>query len=276
MPHLTQPTAFPGWSDLLPPGPGQPHILLLLDFDGTLSEIVEHPESAVLRPGNADLLESLNRKPGSTVGVISGRSLDDVRQRVGVPGLVYGGNHGLEICGPHLQYLHPHAAAAIAHFAELAALLDASLAEIPGAHVENKTLTLTVHYRQTPAEHHAQVGAIVNDIAEPAIAAGRVRLAAAKAAIELRPSIDWNKGRALELIRSRLAPDAFPIYIGDDVTDEDAFAAAQAVGGCGIFVGPPGSPTHARYRLDSPAAVSAALAELASQNPLSLDGRGLG
>ena len=244
---------------------GQPSVLLLLDFDGTLSDIAPRPEDATLRPGNADLLESLNRKPGSTVGILSGRSLDDVRRRVSVPGLVYGGNHGLEIAGPHLQYRHPHAAAAIAQFAELAALLDASLAAIPGARVENKTLTLTVHYRQTPAEHHAQVGAIVDDVARPAIAAGRVRLAAAKAAIELRPSIDWNKGRALELIRSRLAPDAFPIYIGDDATDEDAFAAAQAAGGCAVFVGPAGSPTRARYRLDSPAAVTDALAELASE-----------
>lgn len=243
---------------------GQPSVLLLLDFDGTLSEIVEHPESAALRPGNADLLESLSRKPGSTVGILSGRSLEDVRRRVGVPGLVYGGNHGLEIAGPHLQYRHPHAADAIAHFAELAALLNAPLAKIPGARVENKTLTLTVHYRQTPAEDHARVGAIVNDVAESAIAAGRVRLAAAKSAIELRPSIDWNKGRALELIRSRLAPDAFPIYVGDDATDEDAFAAAQAAGGCAVFVGPAGSPTRARYRLDSPAAVTDALADLAS------------
>ena len=254
---------------------GQPSVLLLLDFDGTLSDIAPRPEDATLRPGNADLLESLNRKPGFTVGVISGRSLENVRQRVSVPGLVYGGNHGLEIDGPRLQYLHPNAAAAIAHFAELTALLNASLAEIPGAHVENKTLTLTVHYRQTPAEHHARVASIVDDAARPAIAAGRIRLADAKAAIELRPAIDWNKGRALELIRSRLAPNAFPIYIGDDATDEDAFAAAQTAGGCGIFVGPADSPTRARYRLDSPAAVTNALADLASENPLSLDGRGL-
>lgn len=264
MPDLTQPTAFPGWSDLISPGPCQPPVLLLLDFDGTLSEIAPCPEAATLCPGNADLLESLNRKPGFTVGVISGRSLENVRQRVGVPGLVYGGNHGLEIAGPHLQYRHTHADSAIAQFAELVALLDTSLAEIPGAHVEDKTLTLTVHYRQTPAEYHARVGAIVDDVAEPAITAGQVRLATAKAAIELRPSIDWNKGRALELIRSRLAPNAFPIYIGDDATDEDAFAAAQAVGGCGIFVGPAGSPTRAGCRLDSPAAVTNALANLAS------------
>ena len=274
MPDLTQPTAFPGWPDLLPRDADQSGILLLLDFDGTLSEIAARPEAATLRPGNADLLEVLDRKPGYTVGVISGRSLENVRQRVGVTGLVYGGNHGLEIYGPHLQYLHPRAAAAITHSAGLAALLDSSLAEIPGAHVENKTLTLTVHYRRTPAEYHARVRSIVDDAASPAIAAGQVRLATAKAAIEVRPSIDWNKGRALELIRSRLAPDAFPIYIGDDATDEDAFAAAQAAGGFGIFVGPAGSPTRAGYWLSSPAAVSDALASLASENPLSLDGKG--
>ena len=269
-----QPPAFLGWPDLLPTNAGQSGILLLLDFDGTLSEIAPLPEEATLRPGNADLLESLNRKSGYTVGVISGRSLENVRQLVGVPGLVYGGNHGLEICGPGLQYLHPHAAAAITHFAGLAARLDSSLAEIPGAHVENKTLTLTVHYRQTPAEYHARVWSIVEDAARPPIAAGQARLATAKAAIELRPSINWNKGSALDLIRSRHAPNAFPIYIGDDATDEDAFAAAQAAGGCGIFVGPAGSPTRARYRLGSPAAVSNALASLASENILSLNGPG--
>ena len=249
--------------NFLKPVAGQPSVLLLLDFDGTLSEIVARPEDATLRPGNAGLLEALNRKPGYTVGVVSGRELSDVSRRVGVPGLVYGGNHGLEICGPDLEYRHPDAAAAIARFAELAARLETALAEAPGAHVENKTLTLTVHYRQTPAEHHERVVAIVNDVAGLEIAAGRVRLAAAKAAVELRPSIDWHKGRALELIRSRRAPQACPVYVGDDATDEDAFAAAQAAGGRGVFVGPPGSPTCAKYRLDSPAAVSAALTQLA-------------
>ena len=84
------------WPDLLRRIDGLPSVLLLLDFDGTLSEIASSPEVAVLRPGNAALLEDLSRRSGYAVGVISGRSLDDVAERVGVPGLVYAGNHGLE------------------------------------------------------------------------------------------------------------------------------------------------------------------------------------
>ena len=243
---------------------GQSSVLLLLDFDGTLSEIAPRPEDAVLRPGNAKVLAALSRKPGSTVGILSGRSLDDVAHRVGVPGLVYAGNHGLEISGPDLQYLHPAAAASIPAFSEIAGRLAAALADVPGAQVENKTLTLTVHYRRVAPEYRDRVESIVQGVAGPAITGGQIRVSAAKAAIELRPTVDWDKGRALDLVRSRLAPGALPIYIGDDATDEDAFAAAQAAGGFGVFVGPARSATHARYRLDSPAAVSDALAKLAS------------
>ena len=251
-------------ADLLQLTAGQPSVLLLLDFDGTLSEIAPRPEDAALRPGNADLLAALSRKPDYTVGILSGRSLDDVARRVGVPGLVYAGNHGLEIAGPDLQYLHPAAAASIPAFSQIASRLVAALSDVPGAQVENKTLTLTVHYRRVPPEYHHRVESIVQDVAGPAITAGQIRVSAAKAAIELRPSVDWDKGRALDLVRTRLAPGAFPIYVGDDTTDEDAFAAAQNAGGFGVFVGPDGSPTLAKHRLDSPAAVSDALAQLAS------------
>ena len=241
---------------------GQSHILLLLDFDGTLSEIAPIPEEAVLRPGNAALLEKLARHPKCTVGVISGRALDDVSRKVGVPGLVYAGNHGLEIDGPGLQYLHPDVAAALPAIAQSAGEMDRALANVPGAFVENKTLTLTVHYRRTPAEHHDAVASVFHDAAQPLVSAGLCRVTAAKSALELRPAVDWDKGRALTLIRGRLAADAFPIYIGDDATDEDAFRAAQAAGGVGIFVGPPDADTSAHWRLDAPANVTEALAEL--------------
>ena len=259
----TQPQPFPGWSGLLP-HPAESSALLL-DFDGTLSEIVDNPEAAVLFPGNRDVLASLGERPSLVVGILSGRSLDDVRQRVAVPNLVYGGNHGLEISGSGLQYVHPDAAAAIDCLAGLAVAIGEALSPIPGAHVENKTLTLTAHYRRTPAELHNRVRTLVEAAAAPAVAAGRVRISSAKAAIELRPSIDWDKGRALELIRTRKSPNAVPIYIGDDTTDEAAFAAAQDAGGFGIFVGPQDSATCAMYRLDSPAAVGQALADLSAR-----------
>ena len=251
--------------DLLARIARQPAVLLLLDFDGTLSEIVPRHEDAMLRPGNAGLLKALLRKPGYTVGVISGRELSDVSSRVGVPGLVYAGNHGLEICGPDLEYRHPDVAAIIPALSETAARLAYGLADVPGALVENKTLSLTVHFRRTPADRHELVAAIFEDVVKPLIDDGLCRVTSGKAVLELRPTVDWHKGRALEFIRSRLSPGAFPIYIGDDATDEDAFAAAQDAGGFGIFVGPSGSTTGARYRLDSPAAVNDALAELASE-----------
>ena len=241
---------------------GQSSILLLLDFDGTLSEIADSPEEAVLRPGNAALLDSLARHPKCTVGVVSGRALDDVSRKVGVPGLVYAGNHGLEIIGSGLQYLHPHVEAALPAIAQAARRLDSALANVPGAFVENKTLTLTVHFRQTPAEYHDAVTSIFHDAAQPLVSDGLCRVTTAKSALELRPAVDWDKGRALTLIRSRLAPGAFPLYIGDDTTDEDAFRAAQAAGGAGVFVGPVDVDTRAHWRLDTPAAVSAALASL--------------
>ena len=248
--------------DLLNLADGQSHILLLLDFDGTLSEIAPSPEEAILRPGNAALLSRLARHPKCTVGVISGRALENVSRKVGVPGLVYAGNHGLEIDGTGLQYLHPDAAAALPAIARVAGELDAALSDVTGAFVENKTLTLTVHFRQTPEQFHDAVAAVFDDAARPLVSAGLCRVTSAKSALELRPAVDWDKGRALTLIRSRLAPDAFPIYIGDDATDEDAFQAAQDVGGAGVFVGPADATTCAHWRLDTPADVTQALAEL--------------
>ncbi len=251
------------WRSLPPRIANQPAVLLLLDFDGTLSDIVARPEDATLRSGNSELLEALSREPGYTVGIISGRGIDDVSQRVGVEGLVYAGNHGLEIRGSGLQYRHPAAAAAIPVLARAADRLAAALADIPGAQVENKTLTLTVHYRRTPEERHERVAAIFREVTGHLVAQGICRVTGAKSALELRPALDWHKGRALEVIRRRLAPGAFPIYIGDDATDEDAFRAAQSAGGAGVFVGPPDAASSAEYGLDDPSRVTDALMELA-------------
>lgn len=276
------------WRHLLPrlAAAGSP-LLALLDFDGTLSDIVARPDDAALRPGNAAVLQALQalaswkgrgkrkgiRTPGAgaiaiaAVGVVSGRALDDVSRRVGVPGLVYAGSHGLEIAGPGIRYRHPAAAAAVPVMTQTAARLTAALDGIPGILVENKGITLTLHYRQTPAEYRCRASAIFYDAVRPLVDAGRCRITAAKAALELRPAADWHKGRALDLIRARLAPGAFPLYIGDDATDEDAFRAAQNAGGAGVLVcvlpaGDANTATAAGWRLASPAAVTAALSEL--------------
>ncbi len=250
------------WPALLARLVKQPEILLLFDFDGTLAEITERPADAVLRPGNAELLEEMGRSARFTVGILSGRSLSDVSGRVGIPGLVYAGNHGLEIRGPGLEYVHPAAAASIPAISDAAERLIADLSDIPGAIVEFKELTLTAHYRLTPPQYHDSIAMIFLDTVGPLLATGSCRVTAAKMAMELRPAVDWHKGHALELIRFQLASDAFPVYIGDDETDEDAFQSAQSAGGAGIYVGPSDAVTHAVYRFNSPSDVSTALTDL--------------
>lgn len=246
---------------------GRGSILLLLDFDGTLSEIAPRPEDAILGPGNRELLRQLADRPEFTVGVISGRSLPDVESRVNVPGLVYAGNHGLEIRGLELDYRHPDADDASRNISEAAHELELRLAGVPGALVENKTYTLTTHFRQTPPYYHDQVVAAFADITGPLVQSGSCHVTEAKMALELRPSIEWNKGSAVTLIRSRLSPSSFSIYVGDDATDEDAFSAVQAVGGLGVYVGPPDACTSADWRLATPADVSTSLVEMVTLQP---------
>ena len=241
---------------------GREPILLLLDFDGTLSEIAPRPAQATLCPGNELLLCQLANRPEFVVGVISGRGLQDVEARVNVPGLVYAGNHGLEIRGLGMDYRHPDADAASRTISQASHDLELRLAGVPGAFVENKTYTLTTHFRQTPPYYHEQVVSAFDDITHPLIQSGSCHVTEAKMALELRPSIEWNKGKALTLIRSRLSPESFPIYMGDDATDEDAFGAVRSAGGVGVYVGPPDASTCATWRLSSPGEVSAALVEL--------------
>lgn len=257
------PAEFPGWAELLPSSAGRQHVLLMFDFDGTLSEIVENPEAAALRPGNAEALGKLGSNSGFTVGVISGRSLADIVKRVGLDGLVYAGNHGLEIKAPGFSYIHPSIADASEVIEETAFRLVQGLRELPGIQVENKGVTLTVHYRRTPSEFHEQAQAISREIMRTVVADGRCRITTAKCALELRPAVDWHKGRAFDLIKDRINPHAYPVFLGDDGTDEDAFRTAQDAGGFGVFVGPEGAHTCAQYRLDSPASVSRAIADLA-------------
>lgn len=244
----------------------QSAVLLLLDFDGTLSEIAPTPDGAALYPGNACLLRLLNDAPEHTVGILSGRALDDVRSRVGVESLVYAGNHGLEIDGPGIAYLHPDAQSLVPDIADACRQLTSALSAIPGCFVENKTLTLTAHYRQSPERYHRQVAEVFTKATATLVHSNRCRITAAKAALELRPAIDWNKGFALAHIRQHLCPTAFPLYLGDDATDEDAFVSAQGLGGAGVFVGPPEVSTAAQYRLADPLAVHDFLANLVAGN----------
>lgn len=227
------------------------HVLLGLDYDGTLTPIVDEPSSANLAPETRAVLQALAGRPGFSVALVSGRTLDDLRQRVDVAGLIYAGNHGLDVSGPGIRFIEPGAVKARRALGWLARILTGGLAHIAGAVVENKALTLSVHVRHVLP---AQLPEVRRNV-ESAVAAvqHRFRIRLGNQVFEVLPRVDWNKGSALCWIKDRIAPvNAVVLYLGDDRTDEDAFLALSNE--ITVKVGAP-ALTLANYHLEGPAQV---------------------
>ena len=227
-------------------------MLLLFDYDGTLTPIVDRPDLAVLAPGTHGLLADLSREERFILGIVSGRSLDDVRARVGVSGLVYAGNHGLEIQGPGLDFIHPEAEGLRETQGRLYVRLREELVDAPGVILEDKGLTLSLHYRLTRREYVENVEEIFAATVAPFVTEGQVEVARGKKVLEVRPRVPWNKGTAIAKIAETYGGSVVTVFFGDDVSDEDGFAVVQEMEGIAVMVGPAGQPTQARYRVDSP------------------------
>jgi alpha,alpha-trehalase len=225
--------------------------VLFVDYDGTFSAIVADPGAATLVDGGAKALESMALQ--CPVAILSGRDLADIRTRVAIPGIWYAGSHGFELTEPDGTYHRNEAAcAAVGILERAAAELGESLAEIPGVRVEHKRFAVAVHYRQVASEH---IGEIVSAVHKVALRDG-LRLTNGRMLVELRPDLDWDKGTTLAWIRDRIdaTGSLLPIYIGDDLTDEDAFDAVQ-FDGIGIVVRndeDSDRKTAARFALQSP------------------------
>ncbi|MFE2960055.1 trehalose-phosphatase [Nocardia tengchongensis] len=198
---------------------------VLLDFDGTLSAIVPDPGAAVLVDGAAPALQRLaSRCP---VAIVSGRELADLRERVGVDGLWYAGCHGFELLAPDgTTHVHDAAPGAELALAAAAAELERSLRDIPGVLVEHKRFAVAVHYRRVAPDRVPAVTAAVHARARDR----GLRVTGGRKVVELRPDVDWDKGTALRWILGHLTTPTLPIYLGDDLTDEDAFDAIEAEG----------------------------------------------
>ena len=224
------------------------------DFDGTLSEIVEDPDSARLVDGAADAMTSLSA--ACPVAILSGRDLADVRQRVGLPGLWYAGSHGFELTGPDgTHHQNSEAAASIPVLAGAAADLADQLGHIPGVMVEHKRFGVAAHYRNAARDRVGEVAAAVRTAGQRTA----LRVTTGREVIELRPNIDWDKGKTLHWVLDYIrdneaAGPLLPIYLGDDITDEDAFDAVDD-DGIAILVRHSDDgdrATAARYALDDP------------------------
>lgn len=221
---------------------GQRPLAVFLDYDGTLCPIVSRPELAVLDTATREAIVRLaERYP---VAVVSGRQLADVRERVGLPQLYYSGNHGFEIDGPAGSDVRWEVGSEYVEEVEaLRQVLQQSLPEINGLLIEHKRYSLSIHYRLVADE---QVPAIEAALQAALRDFPRLKLRHGKRVFEVRPDLDWHKGKAVRrLFEAICGPDTLPIFIGDDVTDEDAF---QELGdeGLGVLVNEVPRPTAAR------------------------------
>ena len=231
-------------------------ILLLFDYDGTLTPIVPRPEDATLSEETRRRLTSLAANPRCIAGIVSGRSIADLSLLADIPGFIYAGNHGMEIQGQGIDFIHPGAVAARDALDRVRDDLAGALAHVPGIIVEHKGLTLTVHFRGTPEPMAGGVNAVVEEATAPLVEQGLMRLTRGKMVVEVRPAIPWDKGKAIEKIREEFEDSPLPVYFGDDRTDEDGFTVVQDMGGVAVFVGDSRQGTVALHQLDSPDEVS--------------------
>jgi trehalose-phosphatase len=239
-----------------------------LDYDGTLSDIVADPDAAGLVDGaDAALARLAGQCP---VAILSGRDLADIRERVAVPGLWYAGSHGFESIAPDGSYRQNEDAAAAVPVLERAAQeLREALANISGSRVEHKRFAVAVHYRDVAAD---DVGAVVASTYRVG-RRERLRVTNGRKVVELRPDVDWNKGTTLAWIRDQIeqSQPVLPVYIGDDLTDEDAFDAVRT-DGIGILVRHTEDGDRrsaAQYTLENPNQVRVFLDRLADDLPAS-------
>lgn len=241
------------------------YIMLFLDYDGTLTPIVETPDKAVISQNTKDLLVKLSASHHCKVAIISGRSLRDIRALVGLKDIIYAGNHGLEIEGPKIKFesqVSPRLKSIIRHIYEDAV---SKLSKIKGVLIEYKRLTISVHYRLVDKKDNQEFLGIFNEITDPYIARGKIKINSGKKVYEIKPPVMWDKGKVVLWLLARQQfllerNKILPIYIGDDVTDEDAFEALKNKG-LTVFVGRP-KKSNAQYYLKDPTEVIEFLKEI--------------
>jgi len=253
--------------------------VIFLDFDGTLAAITENPSDTFIPPETREAVEHL--RTVCPVAVVSGRDLDDVRHLVGVEGIHYAGSHGFDVVEADGDR-HRKASEFKPDLERAADELDRALEDLPGAFLERKAFALAVHYRmlEDPARESDVEEAVDGVVAEEP----RLRKTGGKKIFEVRPDVEWDKGKAVALLSGLVEAEeddppsegggdgrgndrsVVPLYIGDDLTDEDAFRAI-ADHGVGVVVRgeEDDRETAASYVLADPALVREFLERLAGE-----------
>lgn len=220
-------------------------LILLLDYDGTLTPIVSRPELAVLSDDMRNVLKRIAKR--YPLAIISGRSLDDVRDMVNVDGIYYAGNHGFEITND-VKLVNPDAEKIKPVINEICRKMQKRLIHIKGSIVENKGLTASVHYRMVSNDDFIELEKIFDEVAASYVKDRKIRITKGKKVFEIRPNIEWDKGKAVEFVIDAIGKKGTPVYIGDDRTDEDAFTILKDKG-ITVLVSEKIKETNAEYYL---------------------------
>nr|CAD1826889.1 unnamed protein product [Ananas comosus var. bracteatus] len=241
-------------------------IVMFLDYDGTLSPIVDDPDSAFMsdqmRAAVSDVAKCF------PTAIVSGRCTDKVISFVRLAELYYAGSHGMDITGPVKvskctkaqanEVLYQPASEFLPMIDEVYEALLEKTKSTPGAKVENNKFCVSVHFRCVDEKRWSALAEQVKSVLKEY---PKLRISHGRKVIEVRPTIKWDKGKALEFLLNTLGyadcSDVFPVYIGDDRTDEDAFKVLRDRGqGLGILVSSHPKETNASYSLQEPAEAS--------------------
>ena len=235
---------------------GSPRIIML-DIDGTLAPIAPRPQDAVVPPATRRAIATLASRAGVHVALVSGRGAADARRLVSVGNSWVIGNHGLEVVGPQGETeIAPEAEPYRGALAQAARKIVSAVTHVAGVMLEDKTWTLSVHYRLADAGVIPRLKAAIDAIAQQ----HGLRTTEGKGVYEVRPPVDLHKGTAVLALARRLGgliPGTSVVFAGDDRTDEDAFRILREHNpdAVTVRVGDDETPTAAEFRLPDPAAV---------------------
>lgn len=219
---------------------------ILTDYDGTLTPIVDYPDQAILDANVKNLLKSLAKDRRFILGIITGRTLKEIVQLVDIDGVYYIGNHGMEIKGPSLTFVHPIAEKLSPIISRICNDLRSKFEHIHGMIVEDKGMTASIHYRMAPKNTVKEIMKVAKDAVR---LYEDFEIRYGKMVIEIRPEVYWDKGDATLWLVRKLGEDGIPIYIGDDKTDEDVFRKINK--GLTILISKSRRHSDARYYLKS-------------------------
>lgn len=202
-------------------------LLIFLDYDGTIVPIASTPQKVKFPKKIKVFLEKINSHSAIYVSIVSGRSLEEIKKQISIPDLCYAGNHGLEWEINGKKHIYPKMNNYLKHLFRIKKTLIHLEVKYPGVVIEDKKLTLAIHYRQINRKYLSEFHTYIYSITKPLLDAFPIKLSKGKKIYEIKPAINWTKGDFVELAIRKLTTkknlNNLTIYIGDDTTDEDVF-----------------------------------------------------